>query len=187
MSTHPSAGAVFDGRPRPMHIGLELVDAGGGDVNYLEVLMLAERLHRQFLDVIQAELDDLGVRDINSVRALILLNIGDAEMTASELVWRGCYLGSNVSYNLKKLTESGYVDQERSTHDRRVIMVRNSGKGLVLLGKLRTMNERHLAGMSRAKVRLEDLDICRRTLASLQQFWNRTIQPATAPLKSFPA
>jgi DNA-binding MarR family transcriptional regulator len=145
------------------------------DVNFLDVITLAERLHRQFLDVIQLELDRLGVRDINSVRALILLNIDEAEMTASELMWRGCYLGSNVSYNLKKLTETGYVDQTRSTHDRRVVMIRNSGKGLELCEKLKAMNARHLEAMSKANVKLEDLETCRRTLASLQKFWSRTI------------
>ncbi len=146
--------------------------------HYLEVLVLAERLHRQFLEVIQLELDTLGVRDINNVRALILLNIGDAEMTASELLWRGCYLGSNVSYNLKKLTESGYVVQERSAHDRRVVIVRNSQKGLELCNLLKKMNARHLEALAKANFRDDDLETCRHTLRTLQQFWSRTIQPA---------
>jgi DNA-binding MarR family transcriptional regulator len=154
-----------------------------GNVNYLEVLVLAERLHRQFLEVIQLELDALGVRDINNVRALILLNIGDAEMTASELLWRGCYLGSNVSYNLKKLTEAGYVVQERSPHDRRVVIVRNSEKGLELCAMLKSMNARHLEAMSRANFKMEDLNVCRSTLRALQQFWSRTIQPARMGLE----
>ncbi|MDE2355347.1 MAG: winged helix DNA-binding protein [Alphaproteobacteria bacterium] len=148
------------------------------NAHYLEVLVLAERLHRQFLEVIQLELDTMGVRDINNVRALILLNIGDAEMTASELLWRGCYLGSNVSYNLKKLTESGYVVQERSAHDRRVVIVRNSEKGLELCNLLKKMNARHLEALAKANFREDDLDICRHTLRTLQQFWSRTIQPA---------
>jgi len=157
---------------------LEPPEAGVSNVNYLEVLVLAERLHRQFLEVIQLELDTLGVRDINNVRALILLNIGDAEMTASELLWRGCYLGSNVSYNLKKLTESGYVVQERSSHDRRVVIVRNSDKGMELCRLLKNMNARHLEALAKANFREADLNICRSTLRTLQQFWSRTIQPA---------
>ncbi|HWE99016.1 MAG TPA: winged helix DNA-binding protein [Caulobacteraceae bacterium] len=154
------------------------------NINYLEVLVLAERLHRQFLEVIQLELDSLGTRDINNVRALILLNIGDAEMTASELLWRGCYLGSNVSYNLKKLTESGYVEQERSTHDRRVIIVRNSPKGLELCERLKSMNARHLEALAKSNFKIEDLNVCRHALRSLGQFWSRTIQPARMGLDS---
>lgn len=111
---------------------------------YLELVGRAERLHRQFLDDIQLELDVRGFRDINNVQALILHNVGDAEMTVSELVWRGCYLGSNLSYHLKKMTEAGYIVQERSPHDKRVIMVRLSEKGAELCAVLEDMNARDL-------------------------------------------
>ena len=122
--------------------------------DFLDLFVLAERLHRQFLEVIQLELDRLNTRDINDVRALMLLNIGDSEMTASELLWRGCYLGSNVSYNLKKLTETGYVIQERSQHDRRVIMVRNSEKGMALCGVLKDMSRTHRSTRRTARSRI---------------------------------
>ena len=72
---------------------------------YLEALTLVERLHRRLLDVIKDEFDRRGRSDINSVQALLLYNIGDKELTAGELRTRGYYLGSNVSYNLKKLVE----------------------------------------------------------------------------------
>src|SRR3954447_302103 len=96
---------------------------------YLEVIFLVERLHRQFLDVVKLELDGIGIHDINNVQAMMLFNIGDAEMTVGELTLRGCYLGSNVSYNLKKLVEKGYLDQERSIHDRRSVHVKLTDKG----------------------------------------------------------
>src|SRR5207247_8746456 len=86
---------------------------------YLEVISLIERLHRNFLEVVKLELDGLGVHDINNVQGLMLFNIGDAEMTVGELTLRGCYLGSNVSYNVKKMVENDYLVQERSVHDRR--------------------------------------------------------------------
>ena len=140
---------------------------------FLDVFVLAERLHRQFLESIQLELDMLNIRDINNVRALMLLNIGDAEMTVSELLWRGCYLGSNVSYNLKKLTEAGYVVQERSSHDKRVIMVRNSQKGVELCAILQDMNARHIAALSRGDFKAEELNICRQMLRTLQRSWSR--------------
>jgi DNA-binding MarR family transcriptional regulator len=146
-------------------------------LDYLEVVTLAERLHRQFLDVIQLELDRCRVRDINNVQALILHNVGSNEMTVSELMWRGCYLGSNVSYNLKKLTEAGYIEQERSQHDKRVIMVRASKKGAELCALLTRMNERHVNDLSSGSLKVEDLAICRQTLRGLQQFWSRAIDP----------
>src|SRR5438876_5196728 len=96
---------------------------------YLETLSLIERLHRQLLDVIKDELDRRDEREINSVQALLLFNVGDQELTAGELRTRGHYLGSNVSYNLKKLVESGYIHHERSEADRRSVLVRLTRKG----------------------------------------------------------
>src|ERR1700746_3290371 len=80
---------------------------------------LVERLHRQFLEIVKLELEGSGIHDINNVQGLVLFNIGDAEMTVGELMQRGCYLGSNVTYNLKKMVENGYLLQERSVHDPR--------------------------------------------------------------------
>ena len=91
---------------------------------YLETISLIERLHRHFLEVVKSELDRLDIRDLNSVQALILFNIGEEELTGGELTNRGYYLGSNVSFIVKKLVENGYLLEERSKHDRRSERVR---------------------------------------------------------------
>src|SRR6185312_202173 len=85
---------------------------------YMEPLQLVERLHRRLLDVIKDEFDRNGRSDINATQALLLFNIGNSELTAGELRSRGYYLGSNVSYNLKKLVETGFIHHERSSTDR---------------------------------------------------------------------
>src|SRR6202171_5482842 len=100
---------------------------------YLDVIALIERLHRQFLEVVKLERYTQGVHDINNVQAMILFNIGDLEMTVGELTLRGCYLGSNVSYNVKKMVENGYLTQERFAHDCPSGRVRLPEKG----GKMR--------------------------------------------------
>ena len=79
---------------------------------YYDSILLIERLHRHFLEVLKTELDRLGIQDINNVQSLILYNIGDDELTVGELTARGYYLGSNVSYNVKKMVENGYLGQE---------------------------------------------------------------------------
>src|ERR1700728_2358355 len=122
---------------------------------YLEVISLVERLHRHFLEVVKLELDGLGIHDINNVQGLMLFNIGDAEMTVGELTLRGCYLGSNVSYNVKKMVENGYLAQERSLHDRRSIHVRLTPKGLNLCASLDAMHDRHVGSLAATQVNLE--------------------------------
>ena len=135
---------------------------------YLESISLIERLHRQFLEVVKAELDGLGMRDINNVQSLILFNIGNEELTVGELTQRGYYLGSNVSYNLKKMVEAGYILQERSPHDRRSVRIRLSDKGIALWKRLGEMFQRHAGRLELAGRPLGDANA---SLRDLERFW----------------
>ena len=139
--------------------------------HYLEVVSLVEQLHRQFLEIVKLELDGLGIHDINNVQGMMLFNIGDAEMTVGELTLRGCYLGSNVSYNVKKMVENGYLTQERSVHDRRSIHVRLTGKGRKLRDRLSGMHQRHIQLLKQTAVTETDLNAVVTTLRRLERFW----------------
>src|SRR5918911_2904147 len=140
---------------------------------YLETIGLIERLHRHFLEIIKLELDGMGVHDINNVQGLILFNIGDAEMTVGELTLRGCYLGSNVSYNVKKMVENGYLIQERSVHDRRSIHVKLTDKGRALCDRLSVMHRRHVEMLAQTTITDSDLQGVVTTLRRLERFWIR--------------
>ena len=154
---------------------------------YLEVISLVERLHRHFLEVVKLELDGLGIHDINNVQGLMLFNIGDAEMTVGELTLRGCYLGSNVSYNVKKMLENGYIMQERSPHDRRSVRVRLSEKGLALHKKLSKMHERHVAALGQGVVQAEELVAAHKTMRRLERFWIHAVELGARAQQFVPA
>ena len=140
--------------------------------SYLETLNLVERLHRQLLDVIKDELDRREEREINSVQALLLFNVGDQELSAGELRTRGHYLGSNVSYNLKKLVELGYIHHERSEVDRRSVLVRLTAKGEAVSEMLRELFERHLGSLEAVgNVATADLDTLNASLKRVERFW----------------
>ncbi|HOT83197.1 MAG TPA: MarR family transcriptional regulator, partial [Candidatus Defluviicoccus seviourii] len=109
---------------------------------YLEFTRLIERLHRRFLDLLRAELNHLSIRDINSVQALLLANIGEEQIAIRDLVERGYYQGSNVSYNIKKLAEMGYLEQERSAHDRRSVSIRLTTKAMNVVERIRELEQR---------------------------------------------
>ncbi len=146
-------------------------------VQYLESLTLIERLHRQLLDVIKDDLERAGLSDINSVQALLLFNIGDAEMTAGELRSRGHYLGSNVSYNLKKLVETGYIHHERSEMDRRSVRVRLTEKGQEICDQVEQLYKRHTESITEVGgVQPDDLDNLNRTLKRMERFWTDQIR-----------
>lgn len=134
--------------------------------------MLIERLHRLFLDVVKAELDRMKIADINNVQCLIMYNVGRNKLTVGEVTNRGYYLGSNVTYNLKKMVENGYLEQEQSLHDRRSIMVKLSKKGLDLFKHLEKMFQRHCDNLPRNGVDDKQLAELHTLMERLESFWS---------------
>ncbi|MGH6884711.1 MAG: MarR family winged helix-turn-helix transcriptional regulator [Geminicoccales bacterium] len=143
--------------------------------SYLETIRLIERLHRRFLDVIKTELDRLGIEDINNVQSLILSNISSEQLTVGELTARGYYLGSNVSYNVKKLVENGYLNQERSPHDRRMTRVRVSEKGLELCNRIDELYQTNASQLEREVIAQEQLTSTNQVLIALERYWSNYI------------
>jgi DNA-binding MarR family transcriptional regulator len=148
---------------------------------YPEVISLIERLHRHFLEVVKLELEGLGIHDINNVQGMMLYNIGDMEMTVGELTLRGCYLGSNVSYNVKKMVENGYLAQERSLHDRRSIRVRLTEKGRKLGDRVSGMLQRQFEMLSQTALSVDDLQAVSIRLRRLERFWIRASDMVQRP------
>ncbi len=143
---------------------------------YLEALTLVERLHRRLLDVIKDEFDRSGRSDVNSVQALLLFNIGESELTAGELRTRGYYLGSNVSYNLKKLVEMGYIHHQRSRMDRRSVRVSLTEKGREVATVVNHLYERHIRSIHQVGgIAPEDFQALNRSLQRLERFWTDQI------------
>lgn len=145
---------------------------------YYEAVLLIERVHRHFLEVVKTDLDRAGIQDINNIQALILYNIGPDEMTVGELTARGYYLGSNVSYNVKKMVENQYLMQERSPHDRRSVRIKLSPKGLALHKSIGDSLERQVAALPNAKISTEELNLASDVLRKLERFWTGMINYA---------
>ncbi|MEI5680611.1 winged helix DNA-binding protein [Mesorhizobium sp. CGMCC 1.15528] len=143
---------------------------------YMESLQLVERLHRRLLDVIKDEFDRNARSDINAIQALLLFNIGNSELTAGELRSRGYYLGSNVSYNLKKLVELGFINHQRSRIDRRSVRVSLTDKGSEVAEVVAGLYERHVGSIEQVGgINTEEFKQMNRALQRLDRFWNDTI------------
>ena len=163
LPTDPSAPHSALGAPR------------GAEALYGELTQMIERLHRRFLDVVRLELDRLEVGDINAVQALLVANLTE-EVTMGDLMRRAYYLGSSVSYNVKKLVESGYLVQERSDRDRRSIRVRLTEKGEILADALRAAQLRQAETLIDAEEHAPNLETTARTLHRLEQAWSDYVQ-----------
>ena len=144
--------------------------------HYLEALTLIERLHRRLLDVIKDEFDRKGRADINAVQALLLFNIGDKELTAGELRTRGYYLGSNVSYNLKKLVEMGFLDHQRSRVDRRSVRIKLTEKGSDVCETVRALYQKHVRTVEQVGgIAADEFAVLNKALHRLERFWTDQI------------
>ena len=144
---------------------------------YLEALTLVERLHRRLLDVIKDEFDRRGRTDINSVQALLLYNIGDCELTAGELRTRGYYLGSNVSYNVKKLVEMGYMHHSRSRIDRRSVRISLTPEGKAVRDIIAALYEKHVFTVEQiGGVSIDEFKVVNNALNRLERFWTDQIK-----------
>ena len=145
--------------------------------SYLEALALVERLHRLLLDVIKDEFERINVLEINPVQALLLFNIGENEVTAGELKSRGYYQGSNVSYNLKKMVEMGYMHHQRSEIDRLSVRVRLTEKGRSIRDIVAELFARHADGLqSKGVLGSEGIEDITSSLRRVERYWTDQIR-----------
>jgi DNA-binding MarR family transcriptional regulator len=143
---------------------------------YLEALQLVERLHRRLLDVIKDEFERNGRSDINAIQALLLFNIGNSELTAGELRTRGYYLGSNVSYNLKKLVDLDFINHQRSRIDRRSVRISLTDKGQDIAEIVAGLYDRHIGSIEQVGgINVDEFRAMNKALLRLDRFWNDTI------------
>ncbi len=146
---------------------------------YLTLILSIERLHRRFLDVIKSKLDRRGIDEINNVQTLILYNIGNSILTIGELTNRGYYLGSNVSYNLKKLVENGFVVQERSPHDKRSIKIKLSDKGKSICTTIDELFDDNLRKIGEFGINKEEIEHSLRVMKKLEVFWTDQVSTSS--------
>ena len=150
--------------------------------DYLDSLSVVERLHRLLLDVIKDEFERLGVLEINAVQALLLFNIADNEVTAGELRSRGYYQGSNVSYNLKKLVDMGFMHHQRCEIDRRSVRVRLTDKGRDVHKVVADLFARHAESLSTDAIVGEDrIRTVNNGLGQIERFWSCLLYTSPSP------
>jgi DNA-binding MarR family transcriptional regulator len=143
---------------------------------YLKALTLVERLHRRLLDVIKDEFERRSRADINPAQAFLLYNIGEQELTAGELRTRGYYLGSNVSYNLKKLVEIGLLNHERSSIDRRSVRIKLTNKGREVRDIVDALYQKHVRTVEQVGgICSDEFITLNKSLHRLERFWTDQI------------
>lgn len=144
---------------------------------YFESIGLIERLYRLFLEVIKNELKRLNIIDINNIQTLILYHIGSNKITVGDLIHRGYYMGSNVSYNLKKLMANGYVTQTPSDFDKRSTFISLTKKGAVLCEKLDKVMESQMKMLKVEGINDKEIENLTGTLKKFESCFDKFSKP----------
>lgn len=145
-------------------------------VSPLDLARVIERVSRRFLDYMRLELAKLGVDDISPSQVMVLLTIGQGEIAVRDLLDRGHYVGSNASYNLKQLVESGYLERGASPRDRRLARISLSLKGQMLCERLRLIDDSNAFGQNLDLNAEADLQTTYDTLRRLEQWWSDSLR-----------
>ena len=145
--------------------------------SFLKSLSLLEQAHRRLHDVVKDNLERGGERSLTGVQALLIYEIGDAETPASALRARGAFAGTSLSYNVKKLQEGGYINQNRSTTDKRTVHLSLTERGKRVREQVTNLFEKQANALGpTASVRGEDLDHLNKTVSRLERFWSDQIR-----------
>lgn len=146
------------------------------NVRHLDLAREVERVHRRYLDLLRAELMRLGIDDVSPAQVLMLFTIGDDQLSVRDLLERGNYLGSNASYNLKRLLEAAYIEREASSRDRRSAHIRLAPRGHELCAKIRDIDQSYQQLLVRDTEQLRELETTVKTLRRIEMMILTTVK-----------
>lgn len=150
-------------------------------VTHLELANTVERIYRRFADLLRVDLIRLGKDDISPSQVALLFTIGDDELSVRDLLDRGHYMGSNASYNLKQLAESGYVERQVMARDRRSARLKLTPKGHELCRALHEFHEEYHNALTSNIEDQDEMETALRTLRRLEEFWTQTLRYGGVP------
>ncbi|CAO3433741.1 MarR family winged helix-turn-helix transcriptional regulator [Azospirillum doebereinerae] len=144
--------------------------------DYHGLARLIERMHRRYLDVVRVGLLKQGVEDIGPVQALMIMLIGEDDLSVRDLMERGYYLGSNASYSLKILVDAGYINRAASPRDRRTARLQLTDKGRALRAELTRLERIQAEALVRNDAEIGELKAAYRTLRRLDRVWGDMVR-----------
>jgi len=143
---------------------------------FIRAVGLIDRLQAKHHEIIARMLEARNLTELTAVQAVMLYNLGDREIMAGEMRSRGIYLGSNVSYNLKKLVGLGYLEQRPSPHDKRASHVRLTEKGKAIHDLVGQTYAAHVQKiLATCPIDFQDVINLENILQVVDQFWSQEL------------
>jgi DNA-binding MarR family transcriptional regulator len=151
----------------------------------LELPRLIERMHRHYLDVLGPALTRFGADDISPVQFMMLLHLTGGEISVRELIERGHYLGSNATYNLKQLTECGYIERLPSPRDKRAARLKLTERGAALVTHMREQDRAIIAPLYEQESMAALFESTYKALRQLENRWSEILRTESATMLDF--
>ncbi|ATU90436.1 winged helix DNA-binding protein [Phyllobacterium zundukense] len=140
-------------------------------VTHFELARTLERANRRFASFLQAEMTRRGVQEIGPAHAMLLLTIGNDELSVGQLMDRGPYGGTNLSYYLKQLGECGYIERIPLARDRRTARIRLSEKARQLCSDLTEVAAKYHRLVAGDPENMRNMEVAFETLDRLERAW----------------
>lgn len=139
--------------------------------HFTQILHSVEMLHHRFLDVISAE---LGRRDkaLSSVQALILCHASETPISLGQLQALGQYEGTNLTYNISKLAEGGYVKLSRPQWDKRSSLIELTEEGRQVAQVILCALDIHADSLAGIGISAQELLLLTRALKDINHLWS---------------
>jgi DNA-binding MarR family transcriptional regulator len=176
---HAAVEALAIDQPASVSSENDAVDHG---LVHLELVRVVERVYRRYLDLLRNDLTRLGVDDVSPSQVMMLFTIGTDDLSVRDLIDRGHYLGSNASYNLKRLVECGYVERSASPRDRRAARIRLSERGRNLCDLIRKIDETYHRLIVRDEAQSREFGVAFHMLRRLEHVWTNAVRYGEAGL-----
>ncbi len=126
--------------------------------DYLAILRQMDLMNRRFSEIIKIELDRNNIYDLKPDQAMLLFLIGGDEVTATEIMQRGYYSGTNVSYICQKLKQFDYINTTFVENDKRAVHIKLTNKGEHLFKLINDAVARHTKHFEANKLKFEQIN-----------------------------
>lgn len=139
---------------------------------YIDSVMLFDRLHRLFLSIMKNDLSMACVTDMTPAQAMMVYHLMDKKIRISDVQHYNMYHGLNASYNVRKMHRHGYLDMN-SVSDKRSVFVSLSKRGEDVYAMIEEIVGKHVKILEKLGFASEKITNLLDVARSLETTWQR--------------
>lgn len=148
------------------------IDLAHKNKHFAQMLQSVEILHRRFPDVTAKE-HNRRDNALSAEQALILCHASERPISLWQLQALGQFEGTNLTYNIAKLTEGGYVKLSRPQWDKRSSLIELTEQGRQVSQVILCTLDIHADSLSGIGITTQELTLLTRALMDIHHLWSK--------------